>query len=101
MQLRTGSMPGLTDISDHVTAVNRLAGSNLFRDSRKMGIAGNISIVVANLHHAPVTAPSARKGHLPMSNGNHRCATGGGIIDCLVRPYGAKDRVSSIDPERR
>src|SRR5918994_6975596 len=101
MQVRARSMPRLADISDHFAPADRLAGSNLFRDSRKMSIAGDISVVVANLYHLPVTAPSARKGYFSMSNSNHRCTGWGGIIDCLVRPYGAKDRMPSIDPERR
>src|SRR5688572_27059100 len=100
MQVRTGRMPSLTDIADHFTPADRLADSNAVSNFRKMSIAGNISVVMAYLHHPAITAPTARKRDLPMSNCNHRCAGRGGIIDCLVRAYRAKDRMPPIDPER-
>src|SRR3990172_8141386 len=92
---------GLSHITDYVSGIDLTPSTNSLADARKVGIARDKIIGVADFHEIPVALAPAGKLNAPPANGHNGCCGGGRVIDGPMGADGAKDGMAPRPGEGR
>src|SRR3990170_3931536 len=101
MQMGTRGVSGLSHITDHVSGIDLTPSTNSLADPRKVAIARDKIIGVADFHEIPIARAPAGKLNAPPANGHNGCSGGSRVIDGPMRADGTKDGMAPRPGESR